>query len=171
MPEYDVVEELQTYLVQQGVGVLPAAAKVPENTGNTKPVIVLQPRDGAPQPLKDGSGRFGLVPTITLNTILSSRPNDLDYAIEEVFVDIVVRARTNGVGKMLQRQIYGLLVPGDAVGGRKMWQMAGINPVECCLRWRGVQPIGADEHSYDSSQAFMFQVRRKTLAGLPYGTP
>jgi hypothetical protein len=165
MPEYDVAEELQAYLVAQNVGVLPA------DSDGTKTVVILQPRDGAPQPLKDGSGRFGLASTVTLNIILASRPNDLDYAIEETFIDVIVRARQNAAAKLLLRTIRGLLVPGDAVGGRRMWQMGAINPVECCLLWRGAQPISADEHSYDWSQSFMFQVRRKTLAGLPYGTP
>lgn len=161
MPEFDVTEELQAYLVAQGVGVLPA------DHDGASPVVILSPRDGAPQPSRDGTGRFGSVPTVTLSDIVTSRPNDLDYAIEETFVAVVVRAVNNGTAKMLQRTIRGLLVPGDAVGGRKMFQMGAIL-VERCVLWRGDQPIGADSQSYDRSQAFMFQVRRKVLAGQPY---
>ena len=161
MPELDVTEELQAYLVAQGVGVLPA------DSDKTQPVVILHPRDGAPQPSTDGSGRFGSAPTVTLVDIVTSRPNDLDYAIEETFVDVVVRARGASTAKMLQRTLRGLLVPGDAVGGRKMFMMGALL-VERCVLWRGDQPIGADTASYDRSQAFMFQCRRKVLAGQPW---
>lgn len=159
MAELDVAEELQAYLVAQGVGKLPADAD------GEHPVIILAPRDGAPQPQKDGSGRFGQVSTVTITTILAARPNPLDFAIDESFIDLVVRARTNGAAKLLLRQIRGLLNPNSAIGGKRMWQMGAINPVECCLPWRGAQPIGADENSYDWSESYMFSVRRAILGG------
>jgi hypothetical protein len=155
----DVAEELQTYLVAQRVGVLPAGRD------GTTPIVILAPRDGAPQPQKDGSGAFGSAATITILTILAARPNALDFAIDETFIDLIVRARTNGAAKLILRQIRGLLNPGDAVGGKKMWRMGAINPVECCLPWRGAQPIGQDANSYDWSESYMFQIRRRILDG------
>jgi hypothetical protein len=160
MPDpLDVAEELQAYLVAQGVGVRPADAD------GTHAIVINQPRDGAPQPTKDGTGKFGGVSTVTINTTMPARPNPQDFAIDETFIELVVRARQNAAAKMLLRQINGLLNPRDSVGGRRMWQMGAIDPVELCLPWRGAQFIGADEHSYDYNVSYMFQVRRAILDG------
>lgn len=155
----DISEQLQAYLIEQSIGVRPSAAD------GTSAVVINQPRDGAPQPVKDGSGQFGSVPTITLVTILAARPNAQDFAVDETFIDIIVRAYNNGTAKMILRQIRGLLVPNNAIGGRRMFKMAAIDPVECCVPWRGAQPIGADDQSYDWSESYMFQVRRAILDG------
>lgn len=160
MPDYLVAEELQTHLVANGIGILPADTAT--NQG-VKPVVILEPRDGAPQPV----GKFDSPAVITLRNVASGRPHDLDYAIEETFVDVVVRAKNNGNCQLIQRQIRGLLIPGDAVGGAKMVTIGAVL-VEYLTQWRSDQPIGQDATSYDRVQSFRFGVRRKALQGLPY---
>jgi hypothetical protein len=159
----DVAEELQAYLIEEGIGVHP------NDADGAATIIVNQPRDKAPQPLKDGSAKFGTKllgdATVTINMIMPARPNAQDFAIDESFIDIIVRARQNAAAKMLLRQIRGLLNPRNSVGGKRMWKMGAIDPVELCLPWRGAQLVGSDENSYDWNESYMFQVRRAILDG------
>lgn len=172
MPDYHVTEELQTYLVGQGVGQLPG-----ETPSLVLPSIWLQPRDGAPLPRRGGaSNDFLENATITLNDTLLAAPAALEAWIEEAFIDIVVRARQNAQAKLIHRQILGLLHPITAHGGRKMWAMASIDPVEYSTIWRGEQPLpqrqaiaeGDPHYTYDRVASYRFGVRRKVLAGLAY---
>src|SRR5688500_13838023 len=120
MPDYHVVEELQTYLVAQSVGQLPTA---PPST--SLPSIWLQPRDGAPEPRR-ANGAFVENATITIADTALAAPQDLEAWIEETFVDIIVRSRQAAPGKLLHRTIRGLIHPAEAHGGRKQWTMGGL---------------------------------------------
>lgn len=162
MPDLIVIEELQDYLVAQGVGQLPSAAP---STG--LPVVILAPRDGAPLP------RTGENATITLIDTMLRAPTGLEPWLEETFVDVIVRSRTASPGKLIQRTIHGLIAPFDQTGGRKNWMMGALR-VEYSTEWRGDQPLPTREAvtesnpriTYDRVQSFRFGCRRKILAGL-----
>jgi hypothetical protein len=163
MPDYHVIEELQDFLVAQGVAQLPSTA-----VSLTVPSVWTPPRDGAPLP------RTGENVTITLVDTMLRSPSGLEPWLEETFVDVIVRARTAAPGKLVQRTIKNLIVPYDSsLGGRKQWTMGDLL-VEYSTEWRGDQPLpmpqnvtSQDPHiTYDRVQSFRFGVRRKRLAGL-----
>ncbi len=162
MPDLIVIEELQDYLIAQGVAQHPSTA-----TSLTIPSVWLMPRDGAPLP-RDGENV-----TITLNDTMLRSPNGLEPWLTETFVDVIVRARNPSPGKLIQRTIEGLIAPFDALGGRKNWMMDGLR-VEYSDQWRGDQPLpqrqdvaAGDPHiSYDRVASYRFGCRRKILAGL-----
>lgn len=154
MPDYDVTEELQTYLIAQGLGVLPSAPST------TLASVWLDPKDGVPAP------RTGEPATITLRATHIGRPHDLDYAIEETFVDVTVRTAKAAPGKLLQRQIRGVLIPGTAVGGAKMVTIGAL-VVEYLMQWRADQALPVQDNTYVRVQSFRFGARRKALMGLP----
>lgn len=162
MAEVVVIEQLQDYLVAQGVGQLPGA--VPSMI---LPSIWLAPRDGSPLP------RAGENVTVTLIDTNLASPAGLMAWIEETFVDIIVRSRGASEGKLVQRNIKKLLVPFDAHGGRKQWTM-GTLLVEQSIEWRGDQPLpqplttsSEDPHiTYDRVASYRFSCRRKILSGL-----
>ncbi len=162
MADLIVIEELQTYLAAQGVGQLPGAAP-----SLTLPVIAMMPRDGAPLP------RTGENATITLRDPTTRPAAELEAWVLEVFVDVIVRARQAGAGKLIQRRILDLLVPYDAHGGRKQWMMGALL-VEQSTVWRGDQDMPqresiaqGDAHAtYDRVASYRFRCRRKILAGL-----
>ncbi len=162
MPEMIVIEELQSYLVTQGIGQLPGAAP-----STLLPSIWLAPRDGSPLP------RIGENITVTIiDTNLASPPGLMAW-IDETFVDIIVRSRQASAGKLVQRSIKKLLVPFDAHGGRKQWMMNDLL-VEASIEWRGDQPLPPRQNvgetdarvTYDRVASFRFACRRKILAGL-----
>lgn len=155
MPDYDVTEELQTHLVTAGLGQLPGAT-----VSATIPSVWLDPKDGVPAP------RGVETATITLRATHIGRPHDLDYAIEETFVDVTVRTLKAAPGKLLQRQIRGLLLPGSAVGGAKMVTIGGL-VVEYLTQWRSDQALPVQDDTYVRVQSFRFGARRKALAGQP----
>lgn len=162
MADLILVEELQDYLVSQGVGQLQSAAP-----SLTVPSVWLMPRDGAPLP------RGGENATVTLSDTLLRSPSALEEWMTETFVDVIVRARQAPAGKRLQRSIHDLIVPFGASGGRKQWMMGDLL-VEISREWRGDQPLpqresvaAKDRHAtYDRVQSFVFSCRRKVLAGL-----
>ncbi len=170
MPELDLLAELQSYLVTQGIGVRPSAP-VPASSAS----IWTYPRDGAalPRNVTKVNGAYVGETTVTLIDTNLSGPSELEAWMAEIFVDIIVRSPNAGTGKLVQRAIKGLLVPFDAHGGRKQWLMHDLL-VENSIEWRGDQPLPqrqavseGDAHlTYDRVASYRFSVRRKILAGL-----
>lgn len=156
MPELHVVEQLQDYLVAQGIG------QMPDVTPSTAiPSIRAEPRDGAPEP------REGENIAITLTDTALAPAASLEAWLEEAFIDVVVRSRKAAAGKLVHRTIRGLLHPNDAHGGRKMWMMGELL-VEYSTIWTPEQPVDSDETSYRRKAGYRFGCRRKALAGQPY---
>jgi len=153
-----VVNEFRAYLIAEGI----------VQDGNDPPSLTLpsiwaQPRDGALLPREDE----GI--TVTLIDVGIGGPNSLEPWIEEAFVDVMVRARSVGVGQLIHRAIRTLISPADLPGGRKMWQMGALL-VECSDQWRKEQPLPPVEGglTYDRVQSFRFVARTKALRGEPY---
>ncbi len=168
MPDYVVIEELQDYLVAQGIGQRPSVAP-----SLTVPSIWLAPRDGAPD-LRSVAGVLAENVTVTLIDTMFRSPNGLEPWLEESFVDVIVRSRHAGAGKLVQRRIRDLIEPGNtSLGGKKNWMMGDLR-VEYSRMWRGDQPLPqrqatseSDPHvTYDRVASYMFGCRRKVLAGL-----
>jgi hypothetical protein len=158
VPDLHVVEQLQDYLVAQGVGQMPHLGP-----SITVPSIVAEPPEGAPEP------RVGESATITITDTTLAPAASLEAWIEEAFIDVVVRSREASAGKLIHRTIRGLIHPNDAHGGRKMWTMGELL-VEYSTIWTGEQPVDSDEVSYRRKAGYRFGVRRKALAGLPYAS-
>lgn len=165
MADLFVVEELQTYLVAQGVAQLPEAAP---STG--LPMVVRQPRRGAPEPRRDRDGTWLEEATITLIAITIAPPTTLSDVLEETFVDIIVRARLARTAQITHRRIRELIVPEGANGGRRQLWMMNDLLVEASYIWRGEQnlPTQADGETYDRVASYCFECRRKALRKLPY---
>lgn len=173
MADLIVIEELQAYLVAQGVGIAPASP--PPAAGVELVTIWTAPRDGAalPRNVAKVGGRWQGESTVTLTDTLGRSPSALEEWMTETFIDVVVRSPRAQTGKLLQRQIHALIVPFGATGGRKQWLMNSLL-VEQSLEWRGDQPLPQrqavaenDRHAtYDRVQSFCFRCRRKILAGL-----
>jgi hypothetical protein len=159
-----LIEQLQDYLIAQGVGQAQDQA-----VSTSVPTIWLQPRDGYPQPREGETATISLV-----DTLLSSPPGEAWF--EETFVDIVIRSRSAPTGKLLHRTIRGLLAPIDQPWGRMMWTMGALL-VEYSTGWRGEQPLAIASRNpqvnnnlvtHDRVASYRFGCRRKSLAGLPY---
>lgn len=158
MAEIFVVEELRDYLISEGL-----AQGQDQTPSLTVPSIWLNPRDGAPAPRREKKGGDYLeTATITLVDTNTTGPPELEAWLEETFVDVTVRSRTAAPGKLLQRQIRGLLTPIGELYGRKNWIMNRLL-VEYSTLWRGDQALDADETSYRRVQSFRFGVRRLAL--------
>jgi hypothetical protein len=164
-----IVEELQTYLVAQGVGPLPNSAP-----SSAIPSIWIQPRDGARLPGKPRgsySAEAAKVETATItlvDTQLGSPiGNGLEAYIDEAFVDVIVRSKTAAPGKLIHRTIRGLLHPAGDLFGRKGWLMNQAH-VEYSNIWRAEQPLpmalDADVQTYDRVASYRFGVRRANLS-------
>lgn len=153
MAEYDVAEELYAYLIEEELAVALADAD------GTTPVVVIDPVDGAPIPASQFAGG-----TICLTTPVEPWAGD-DHSRLRTVVSIVVRAPTHPGARLIIRGLQSLLTPLELYGGRKMFQMGQINPVELCIPFRGPQRIGVDDDGYTYELAFEFMVRRKVLAG------
>lgn len=157
MPELILVEELQDYLVTQGVGTLPTQ-KGSESV--TVPSVWLMPRDGAPSPRVDGET------IITLNDAQLGSSNVLEAWLEEAFVDVIVASKNAGTVKLVHRAIRNLIHPVEAHGGRKQWMMGDLE-VEFSTIWRAEQPLAQSDAAYWRTASYRFCVRRKALAGTP----
>jgi hypothetical protein len=157
MPELLVVEELQDYLVAQGVGTLPTA-KGSEST--TVPSIWLNPRDGAAAPRVEGEIMVSLVDT-QLGSVAG-----LEAWLEEAFIDVTVATKHAARAKMVHRQIRNLIHPIEAHGGRTNWMMSDLL-VELSTVWRPEQPLTMTDAFYARIASYRFQCRRKALAGTP----
>lgn len=163
-----IVEELQTYLVAQGVGQLPNATP-----SATVPSIWIQPRDGARLPGKP-RGAFTAdqakveTATVTLIDTQTGSPmgNGLEAYIDEAFIDIIVRSKTAAPGKLIHRTIRGLLHPPGDLYGKHGWMMGQMD-VEYSNVWRAEQPLmyptDAEVQSYDRMASYRIGVRRANL--------
>lgn len=171
MADLLVAQELQSYLVAQGVG------QDPDDTPSlTLPSIWLQPRDGAPLPRVDKSTGIALeAVAITIKDPMLTSPSSLEEWMEEAFIDIIVRAHQPAMAQLVHRQIRGLIVPFEASGGRKQWMMNNLL-VETSTQWRMEQELpqlrgiaATDSHrTYDRVASYCFACRRKILAGLAF---
>ncbi|HET6502105.1 MAG TPA: hypothetical protein VFG87_15220 [Amycolatopsis sp.] len=169
MADLILLEQLHAYLIAQGAGQHPSAAP-----SLTIPSVWMVPRDGAPLPRVDPATKAPLENiTITLVDTHFRSPSTLELSVEETFVDVIIRSRQPGAGKLVQRAIKSLLAPVDATGGRWQWMMGALL-VELSTEWRGDQPLPqrqsigeSDPHvTYDRVASYRFQCRRKVLAGL-----
>ncbi len=160
MADYFVSEELQDYLVTALPAQLPGATP-----SLAVPSVWLQPRDGAPVPRRSTAGGFAENATITLAETMVAGPAPTDAWLETTVVDVTVRATANQACKLLQRQIRDLIAPRGDYMGRKLWTMSDLL-VERSWVWKPDQALAADEDSYTRVQSFMFECRRKSLAGL-----
>lgn len=175
MADLDVLQELQAYLITEGVGVVPF--NPPPADGVEVTSIWLQPRDGAALPrnvAKVNGVLKGETMVALVDTNLRS-PSSLEAWMVETFVDVIVRSPQAFTGKLIQRQIKELIMPTNSTGGRKQWMMNSLL-VETSDEWRGDQPLpqlrgvsAMDAHvTYDRVASYRFSCRRKVLAGLAF---
>jgi hypothetical protein len=156
-----VVEQLQAYLVAQGIGQLPSS-----EPSLTVPSVWTQPRQGAPMPRKPKTGGDWLErATVTLNDPQVTGPPGIAAWLEDTFVDVTVRSVNAGEGKLLHRTIAGILVPIGKVEGRKHWQMGGLLVQESRI-WRREQALPSIEggETYDRVASYIFRCARSDLA-------
>lgn len=158
MADYQVIDELRSYLITQGI--VQAQSATPSTT---LPSVWLSPRDGAPLP-RDGENV-----TVTLRDTLLAAPDRLQAWMEVAYIDVITRARKEPSGKLVQRGIRNLLHPISAHGGRFQWTMGSLL-VAYSTVWRGEQPLPpvGDAITYDRVQSFQIACRRQSLAGQPY---
>ena len=139
MADLIVIEELQDYLIAQGIGNDPDTAP-----STSVPRVYLKGRDGA---------RLPAIPdettTIVLSDTLLAPAASLEAFLEEAFVDIVVRSTSAATGKLTHRAIRNLLHPNAAHGGRKQWMMGDLL-VQYSTIWRGEQELPPPPGSADS---------------------
>lgn len=166
MADMFVLEELRAYLIAQGVGVAPTAK---DAAATTLPPIWLQPRGGAPQPrFSDANGGYQETAAITLiDTAVGGPTGELEAWEEETIIDVIVRSLTAAPGKLLHRQIRGLLHPIGDNRGRQLWLMNNLL-VQYSGVWRPEQPTGATDIDFARTASYRFMVRRKSLAGQNY---
>lgn len=165
MADLSVVDELRDYLIDQGVVQAQDAAKSP-----TLPSVWISPLDGIPLPQGVENQ------TVTLRDTRLQAAATVEAWIEEAFIDVIIRSRSEPEGQFLHRAIRGLLIDqSDAAGMKRMWTMGAISPVEYSGEWRGEQPLPAptdrDVTTYDRVASYRFGVRRKILAGLETYVP
>jgi hypothetical protein len=158
LPDLSVVDELAAYLVAQGVAQLPD-----QPPSDALPSLWAMTLEGVPGP------REGESITITLRDTLLAPAATLEAWIQETFMDVIVRSRSEPAGTFVQRQIAGLIHPTSAHGGKTNWDMGQLR-VEYSTIWRGDQPLppaDPNDPTFDRVQSFRFGCRRKALAGQP----
>lgn len=143
------IEELRTYLVDQGIVQLPA------DTGDL-PICYLQPCDGAPQVDTDTRRT-----TITLSQVDYVPRKPLEEWLEEVVIEVKVRSYQPPAGYLLHRQIRELLDGAQLV-------TVGDLLCEWIRLWRGTRPVDSDKNSITTASSYRIAARSKSLAGLPY---
>lgn len=149
MADLIVIEQMRAHLIAQGL------VRAWETDGAAPPCI-LDPRDGAPEPVDPDLSTVTLVQTLHVPVeIMEQR-----YLAEPV-VDVIVRSRTSPRAVLLQRSIRGVLAD------RRLFEMGDLL-VERSLVWREDQQLDADERCYTRVQSFRLLCRIKALAGLPY---
>ncbi len=151
-----VIEELQDYLISEGVGNHPNTAP-----SSTLPRISLMGRKGAEMPEAPETT------TVTLRDTMLAPAAELEAFIEEAFIDVIVRSTSAAAAKLLQRSIRNLLHPNAAHGGRKQWQMGDLL-VQYSTIWRGEQDLPPDPDSdvrtYDRVASYRIGCARSSLA-------
>jgi hypothetical protein len=160
VPGLIVVEQLQAYLVTQGIGQLPSV-----DPSTTLPSVWLMPRQGAAMPRTNG-GEWLETQTITLHDPNLTGPPGVEAWLEDTFVDIIVRSRNAGEGKLLHRTIAGLLHPvGVAPVGKRNWTMGGLHLLYSSI-WRREQALPTVENglTYDRVASYRFRCARSDLA-------
>jgi len=155
--ELDVAEQLRQYLIDEDLAVAAADAD------GIHPIVVCDPRDGAPLPVLTDAGLDFTAGTLTLTTPTEPSAGE-DNARTRTVVSIMVRARTHPQARLIVRQIQNLLTPPELWGGKHQFQMGQINPVHLCLPFRGPQRIAAEEDAYTFELAFEFLVSRSVLS-------
>lgn len=141
-------EELRKHLITQGV------VRATLDGPGPLPPCILNPKDGAPQPVGDDTAY------VTLRDSGQIPSTHLEGFLEEPILEVIVRARKSAAGILLQRVIRGQL------NDRRDFTLGDLH-VQWCLLWRGIQPVplapGAMSTSYDSTQSFRFQIRTAEL--------
>jgi hypothetical protein len=153
-----VVEQLQLYLVDQGIGQMPD-----DPPSGVKPSIWMKPRQGAPAPRMDGANWLEEATITVSDTLLRPRPN-LEAWVEEAYIDIVIRARQDAACQLLHRSIKGLLAPVGLLGGKQNWTMHEL-PILYSRTWRGEQPLPPldDGVTYNRVTSYQVACRRSDL--------
>lgn len=161
-----VSNELRLFLIAQGIGINPTDH---DSAIGTTTAIFENPRDGVPEPRwSDALGGYQEDATLTIIDMDVAGPAGAVEAYEEeTFVQIVVRSRGEAAGKLIHRQVRGLIHPIGAHKGHTLWTMNDLL-VQLSTIWRGERPAGATPVSYTRTAAYRFCCRRKSLAGLPY---
>jgi hypothetical protein len=151
-----VIEQLQAYLVEQGIGQLPGSAP-----SASLPSVWTQPRQGAAMPRQGDLERT----TVTLNDPHLAGPPGIAAWLEDAFVDVTIRSLNAGEGKLLHRTIAGLLAPIGKVEGRKHWTMGTLLVQESRI-WRREQALPPVDSgvTYDRVASYIFRCARSDLA-------
>jgi hypothetical protein len=153
-----VVERLQAFLVTEGVAQLPEAVPA-----TTKPSIWLMPRQGAAMPRTE-NGAWLETQTVTLNDTQLMGPPGQEAWLEDAFIDVTIRSKNAGEGKLLHRQIRGLLAPVGKLAGRKNWTMSGLHVLSSTV-WRQEHPLPPIENglTYDRVASYRIRCARSDL--------
>lgn len=139
-----LLEDLQTYLVAEGLVRDPAVA------GDTTP-LYLQPRNGVPAPGK-GEG-VELDNNLVMGAFLTGGIPTGPYVKgrRKRTVDIRYRAK-----KAPFAEEKDLLIR-EALHDKRAWQMGGRLVIET-LQSREFQPLGSDDQSFDFVVTYLFEV-------------
>lgn len=153
-----VVEQLQAFLVAQGIAQLPGT----EPPG-AKPSIWTMPRQGAAMP-RTQNGEWLELQTITLNDAHLQGPPNQEAWLKDTFIDVIVRAKNAGEGKLTLRGIENLLHPVGKYAGRANWIMGELRVLHSKI-WRSEQPLPPVENglTYDRVASFRIQCARSDL--------
>lgn len=159
MGDLIVVDELQQFLVAEGIGQLPAA-----DPSTSLPSIWTQPRQGAAMPRTD-NGEWLENQTVTLNDPHLSGPPGLEAWLEDAFIDITIRSRNAAEGKLLHRTIRALIHPIGELAGKRNWIMNELRVLYSSI-WRNEQPLPPVDGgiTYDRVASYRFTCARSDLA-------
>jgi hypothetical protein len=147
-----VIEELQAYLVAQGV------VRAWGGAANGLPQCILAPRDGAPEA---SSGKAYENAVVTLTKIGQVPPVVQEEFLENALIECVTRAYRAVDAELIQRRIRATL------NGLRLFTMGSLI-VEHAQVFAGDQPLGSDETDYTRMQTFLIEARVRSLAGQPY---
>lgn len=159
MAELEVVNEMCQLLIDEGICV------DMKDADGVHPVVVDDPQDGAPAPVLTDSGLDLRPGTVTLTSL--ERPAGEDNSRSRTVVAFCVIGPDNATAKLIIRQIQGLLQPRELWGGRNVFQMGAIDPVDLCLPFRAPSRVRVSDDGYQWDLAFELLIRRDVLAGQP----
>lgn len=161
-----VVEELQAYLVAQGIGRMPQSAEELTEPVAT-PSIYLLPRQEAPAPIQKDDDEWLETVTVTLDDTNLQGPPGVETWLEDAFIAVTTRAKNAAEGKLVQRAIKNLLHPAATSRpvGRCNWTMNTLT-VQFSAVWRGDQrlPLVDNGKTYDRVAYYRFRCARSDLA-------